>query len=103
MTIVSAAGIADPSDRNLHARNGQMIMRTEKLTPDKVVHLRGKIAVEIEDRTVRFEIHEDVPPTVTMHQLHRNLQTDPGHWVLVTVHGALLKEEDQLFPGESII
>jgi hypothetical protein len=99
MTIVTTAGIADPSDWNLPATNGQTILRTEELTPDKVVHLRGKITVEVEDRTVRFEIHEDEPPTAMMHQLHRSLQTDPEYWVIVTAHGDLLQAKDQLFPG----
>jgi hypothetical protein len=43
--------------------------------------------------------HEDESPMEMMNQLYGSLQTDSEHWVLVTAHEDLLKEENQLFPG----
>jgi hypothetical protein len=76
-----------------------MIMRTEEITPDKTVHLRGKIEIEVEDRRCRFEVQEDESPTVTMHDLYRNLQTNSNEWQLVSANRHVAQPTDRLFPG----
>jgi hypothetical protein len=43
MTIVSAAGLDDPSSWNLFTTTGRIVMRTEELKPGNVCHVRGNI------------------------------------------------------------
>jgi hypothetical protein len=74
MTLVSVAGYSDPTVWNIHDNNGRMLMRTEELTPERIVHLRGKIEVEIEDRRIRFDVHEDEKPEITFSHLFSRLR-----------------------------
>jgi hypothetical protein len=100
MTLVSIAGYSDPKVWNIHDNNGRMLMRTEELTSERTVHLRGKIEVEIEDRMIRFEIHEDEQPETTFSHLFRRLGISREYWQLVNLHGEIIEETDGLIPGK---
>jgi hypothetical protein len=99
MTVVQVAGLPDPSIWNICDNNGRTLTRTEELTADRVIHLRGKLEIEIDDRSVRFEVQEDEPTEVTFHHLLRKLGISQESWQIVDLHGEIVTEAEQLLPG----
>jgi asparagine synthetase B (glutamine-hydrolysing) len=100
MTVIRVAGLSDPSDRNICGKNGRMLTKTGELTADRIIHLRGKIEVEIEDRLVRFEVQEDERAVITFQHLLRRLGIRRETWQIVNIRGEIVTENDRLFPGK---
>jgi hypothetical protein len=100
MTIASVTRVQDPGDWNLCGNDGKVLMPTDELTADRIVHLRGKIEVEIEDRLIRFEIQEYELPEISMHHLFRRLQVNRDQWQIISMKGEILTNSGYLLPGK---
>jgi hypothetical protein len=88
--MTSVAKVEDPMGWNPCGNDGRIILRAEELTPDRVVHLRGKLEVEIEGGLIRFEIQEDEPPEVSMHHLFRWPRVHQDQWQIANVKREIL-------------
>jgi hypothetical protein len=66
----------------------------------RIVHLRGKISVEIEDRLVRFDVQEDERPEITLQHLFRRLGVTQEAWQIVNRRGEIVTGADRLVPGK---